>query len=304
MRTWTAEPATGETFVLAEGPSWDAVRSRLLWVDIEGHAVLEGRLVGRRVEVTGRDVFDGLTSAVSVAADGRKVVAVRDRLVLVDVDGTRRVGPRIVPEGERRRLNDAKADPAGRFLVGTMPLSGTSSREVLVQVAPDLSLRVLDDDLTQANGIAWSVDGSALYTVDTQRRTVFVRDYDVETGDVGSRNVHLRLRQDDGFPDGACGDAEDHLWVAVWGAGQVRRYAPDGTQVGVVSVPAPYTSCAAFAGAGLDLLVITTAREGLTDAQQAQHPSSGCLFTVHVGVSGVPVGPWLPPPSGGEAVGV
>ena len=30
---------------------------------------------------------------------------------------------------------------------------------------------------------------------------------------------------DDGFPDGIAIDAADHLWIAVWGTGQVRRYA-------------------------------------------------------------------------------
>ena len=38
----------------------------------------------------------------------------------------------------------------------------------------------------------------------------------------------------------------------------------------------------------LDLLVITTARDGLTGAQLREHPRSGCLFAVRPGVQGVP----------------
>jgi sugar lactone lactonase YvrE len=51
-------------------------------------------------------------------------------------------------------------------------------------------------------------------------------------------------------------------------------------------VPAPHTSSVTFAGPDLDTLVITTARENLSDEDLAAHPLSGRLFTVKTGFTG------------------
>ena len=89
-----------------------------------------------------------------------------------------------------------------------------------------------------------------------------------------------------------CLDAEEHLWIAMWGLGEVHRYTPDGELVAIVEVPAPHTSSVAFAGAELDTLVITTATQDLTDSQRAEFPHSGRLFTVRPGVRGLPQPFW------------
>ena len=176
MDRMQARPATTDSFRLAEGPRWDAARRRLLWVDIEAGAVLEGRLDGDRIAVTARHGFDGMVGAVTVAADGTLLVAGQERLVVLRPDGSRADGPRIVPAGERRRLNDGETDPAGRFLVGTLALAGGSEREELVRLEPDGTVTRLDGDLTLSNGLAWSTDGRTMYRVDTDRRKVFARD--------------------------------------------------------------------------------------------------------------------------------
>ena len=286
----TATPATSERFRLGEGPVWDGPRDRLLWVDIEGGEVLEGALDGGAITVTGRIVFDTMVGAVTVAADGTLLVAAQEHLVVQHPDGTREDGPRVVPAGEARRLNDGKTDPAGRFLVGTLSLGGPSEREVLVRLERDGGLTVLDDDLALSNGLAWSADGRRMFSVDTLRRTVAVRDYDPGSGAVGPRRVHLRL--EDGFPDGIAMDVAGHLWVAVWGGGEVRRYAPDGTLAGRVGTRAPHTSSVAFAGEDLRTLVVTTATSELGEEQLRAHPDSGRLLTVPVDVPGLPVAPW------------
>lgn len=295
----TAVPATAETFGLAEGPVWDAAGRRLLWVDIEGGAVLAGSLDGERIAVTERHRFDGMVGAVAPADDGALLVAAQEHLVVLRPDGTRTDGPRLVPGGERRRLNDGGTDPAGRFLVGTLSLDGPSEREVLVRLETDGRVTQLDGDLTLSNGLAWSADGRRLYSVDTLRQTVFVRDYDAATGAVGERRVHLRLAEGspdglpDGLPDGIALDAEEHLWIAVWGAGEVRRFAPDGALVDRLAVPAPHTSSVAFAGDDLRTLVITTATSELSAEQLGAFPDSGRLFTARVDVPGLPVPRWV-----------
>jgi len=287
-------PATAETFQLAEGPVWDAARRRLLWVDIHAGLVLEGVLEDTfgevRITVTRRHAFDCMVGAVVVADDGTLLVAAQEHLVVLDPDGTRHDGPRIIAPGQRRRLNDGGTDPAGRFLVGSMSLDGASERESLVRLEFDGRLTELDGDLTLSNGLAWSADGRRMYSADTMRRTVFVRHYEPSTGEVGERHVHLHL--DDAFPDGIALDAEEHLWIAVWGRGEVRRYAPDGVLVSSLTLPAPHSSSVAFVGDELRTLVVTTATADLDEDQRRAYPESGRLFTARVDVPGLPVPPW------------
>ena len=282
--------ATAEPGVLSEGPFWDPVRRSIHWVDIRRGEVLTGTLAeDGTIDVADRVSLPGTVGAMAPSAKGDWIVANGDDLVVVR-DGRVVRTIHVRASDGSRRFNDGKPDAAGRYLVGTLSEGGSSEREELLVVERDGSRRVLDDDLTLANGLGWSVDGTRLHTIDTLRRRVYTRDYDVETGRTGPREVLLEL--DAGFPDGMCVDAEDHVWIAVWGLGQVRRYTPEGELVRVIEVPAPHTSSVAFAGAALDTLVITTAADELTPEQLERYPYSGCLFTIVPGVSGLPQPLW------------
>jgi sugar lactone lactonase YvrE len=147
---------------------------------------------------------------------------------------------------------------------------------VLVRVTADRTVTIIDEGLSLSNGLAWSPDGSLFYSIDTTPQVIYVR-----SGD-GPRREFLRPEV---APDGMCADAEGNLWVACYGAAEVRRYAPDGTQTGVVEVGAPNVTCPAFVGPKLDRLLITTAR---SDGD----PDSGRLFLADVDAVGLPVTPW------------
>jgi len=290
--TTTVTVANHETHELAEGPFWDPVRQQLLWVDIRRGLVFVGGLEpGGTIEVRERVSFRGTVGAVAVSAGGQWIVAAAEEVLLRDTGGALRPGPRVLPPDCGRRLNDGKPDPAGRYLVGSLSLADESStQELLAVLDHDGTVRVLDDDLTLSNGLGWSADGSRMYSIDTLRQTVYVRDYDPLTGSAGPRESFLTVER--GYPDGMCLDTAEHLWIAMWGLGQVHRYSPAGELVAVIDVPAPHVSSVAFAGPGLDTLVITTATQDLTDDQLARFPDSGRLFTAAPGVSGVPQVLW------------
>lgn len=282
----TARVATDASHYLGEGPTWDPIRGRLLWVDIMAGAVYRGTLHADGViEVVERYDFPDTAGAVAVSPAGELVVAGTHRLHYRDPDGSITSGPALV-EGDERRFNDGKPDPAGRFVVGTKGPGG----ELLLRVDGDETAVVIDDDLGLSNGLAWSADGRRMYSIDTGSRRIHVRDYAPETGATGVRELFAELEE--GHPDGMTIDAEGCLWIAVWGEGCVLRFSPDGEVVGRVAVPAPNTSCPAFAGPDLDTLVITTATENLSDEDLAEHPLSGRLFTIKPGVRGLPPHLW------------
>lgn len=284
--------ATEDAYALGESPIWDPIRWGLIWVDITTGRAFVGSLLedGTIAVVDTVDLPGETLSAVAVTLAGDWIMAGRERMFLRRPDTTICEGPRVLPADSGRRLNDGKPDPMGRYLIGTLSLRESSVTETLQRVEHDGTFRLIDDDLTLSNGLAWSEDGRTFFNVDTRRRIIFRRSYDPMTGATGHREEFLAI--EGGDPDGIAMDSEGHLWVAVWGAGEVRRYTPVGELSSTIEVPAPNVSSIAFAGTGLDTLVITTATEDLTDTELEQFPLSGRVFTVKPGVTGFPLPLW------------
>ncbi|GAA5063249.1 sugar lactone lactonase YvrE [Thermocatellispora tengchongensis] len=280
-----ASPASAEVYSLGEGPVWDAARRRLLWVDIVAGAVYEGVLDDGTVTATRRHAFDSTVGAVAVAADGQLIVAEKETLTRVGLDGRRTELARVLEPGRRSRLNDGAVDPAGRFLIGSLAQDDRHGQEVLARL-DETGVTYLDTDLVLSNGLAWV--GDRLYSVDTVPGTIWVRDYDAAGGTTGPRREAFTIT--DGKPDGMCADADGNLWIANWGRGRVECRTPTGELLATVETGAPHTSSAAFAGPDLDTLVITTSTQGLAEPG----PGDGRLFTANVGVRGLPTPYWNP----------
>lgn len=309
MIKYRATPASAEVYILAEGPVWDGIRERVLWVDINAGHVLAGELRGGQIVETERLSFPGTVGAVVCSAAGDLLVAGPRSLLTVPANSTRRAespttadfGPALIPADKNSRLNDGGCDPTGRFLVGSLALDDLHEErqeerqndEQLLRIESSGQITVIDDDLTLSNGLAWSPDGTWFYSIDTIPGLIWVRSYDSQSSQCGERQVFLKIS--DGHPDGMCVDAEGNLWVAIWGAGEVRCYSPAGAPLATVEVAAPNTSSVAFVGPGLDTLLITTASEQLSATQIGRYPNSGKLFTVNVGVTGAPVPYWSGP---------
>ncbi|MGW5569900.1 SMP-30/gluconolactonase/LRE family protein [Nocardia thailandica] len=288
-----ATPACGH---LSEGPVWDAIRERLLWVDITAGFVHEG-VIGSdgSIAVLGTRKVAGTAGAVAVSCSGTLAIAATDSVLVTEDDDTLRVFSQVLPSGTGRRLNDMGTDPAGRLYLGTLSVTNPSESEILVRIEDDGAVVVIDDDLTLSNGIAWSPAGDRMFTVDSLKRTIYSREYHLATGVSGRREVFIDGL--DAIPDGICTDRDGSLWVALWGAAEVRRYSADGELVAVIRVPAPHVTSVGFVGSDLDTLVITTAQQDLSPARLSRNPASGALFTARVDVPGTPVASWLGPTS-------
>ena len=290
LKRYEAVPCSVESYRLAEGPVWDAAAGRIIWVDILAGLVLEGRHTDGTLAESARHAFDGMVGAAVPAADGSLLVAAQERLVILAPDGSRQDGPRVVEPGRRSRTNDGGTDPSGRFLIGTLALDDSFGAERLLRIEDDGEVTVIDDDLVLSNGLAWSPDGSKLYSVDTGRNVIWERDYSSGRETPGARRQYLTVVP--GYPDGMCMDTDGNLWVAIWGGGEVRCYAPGGEVIATVRVAAPNTSSAAFIGESLDTLLISTARKDLSPQKLEEFPDSGRLFTARVDATGLPTVPW------------
>ena len=293
MNNYHAVAASSEVYGLAEGPFWDGDRQRLLWVDINAGNVHIGDLGDGQIISRERLTFPGTVGAVVCSARGDLLVAGARTLHTVSPSGVVAAGVRLIPSEKASRLNDGACDPAGRFLVGSLALDDRQHDEVLARIEESGSVTVIDDDLDLSNGLAWSPDGTVLYSIDTIPGRIWQRGYDAASGSAGDRHEFLHLRGVS--PDGMCVDADGNLWIAIFGGGQVRCYTPNGEQIATIHVAAPNTSSVAFAGPDLDTLVITTASEQLSAAQLAEYPDSGRLFTCRPGARGLPSATWVGP---------
>jgi sugar lactone lactonase YvrE len=177
-------------------------------------------------------------------------------------------------------MNDGACDGRGRFWAGSMKLDESPRGGCLYRLDPDHSVAMICEGVTVSNGIAWNLDDTLLYYVDTAIQAVDVFDYDRDSGAAVNRR-RLFAVDEPGAPDGFVVDSEGFLWIAFWGGSCVRRYSPDGELAEVVEVAAAHTTKPAFGGPDLADLYITSA------AGDGDHP--GGLFVVRPGVTGLPV---------------
>jgi len=290
---WRAELFVEAAGDLTECPRWDDRTDRLLWVDIYAGTLNSCDVSGG--DRTSMSVGQPLGSYAPRAGQGY-VMALETGLALSGNDvsdwspvGTQRSLPSVV------RSNEGSCDPYGRFFAGTMAHDeAPHGGELLRLDAPshDRPAPVPEQMIvgtTVSNGIGWSADGSSAYYIDSAERRVDLFDYDGATGAMTDRRPFVSFQPSDGYPDGLTVDADDHVWVAFWGGGVVRRFAPDGRLMGIVELPVPRVSSCTFGGADLGELFITTARYQLTAEAFAEYPLSGSIFRCRPGPVGLPV---------------
>lgn len=241
---------------LAEGPRWDAATRRLLWVDIEGCElhVLEGwedRAIG----------LEAMVGAAAPTTAGAVLVALADRLALVDLgDESVRTLTRL-PQRPELRSNDGACDAAGRFWIGTMALDLKPGAGALYRY--DGSLQQVLDGVTLSNGIGWTRDNTRMYYIDSTEYRVDVFDFELASGDLEERRAFVSIDRSDGIPDGLTVDDEGGVWVALYGGSCVRRYDDHGLLDAVLEVPAEnVTSCCFGGDDGRSLFVTTAAPDG------------------------------------------
>ncbi|MEU5836029.1 SMP-30/gluconolactonase/LRE family protein [Streptomyces diacarni] len=267
---------------LGEGPTWDAARGRLLWVDILGARVHTYDPADGRRTVLATEAHVG---AAKPRAGGGLVVNLRDGIGAYDTEG--RFTWLLHDPVAGRRGNDAAVGPDGALWAGTMRYDEKPGGGTLVRLAGDGTATTVLADVAVSNGAGWSPDGTRMYHVDSPTRRVDVWDVR-EDGLVTGRRPLAVVEEGAGFPDGLAVDADGCVWVALWDGAAVRRYAPDGTLERVVELPVRRPTACAFGGAGLTDLYVTSARAGLVSPS----PLDGSLFVLPEAGRGLPQPPF------------
>jgi sugar lactone lactonase YvrE len=247
-----------------EGPLWDPLRERLVWLDIEGSLVFQYRPSTGEKQVIGRDLMVG---GVALNHGGDLVLGGATGLHLWSRQSAYRT---IASEfaGEPLCFNDLIAGPRGQVYAGTIHWgpNGMEKHGCLVRCDPDGSLSIEDEGVELANGLGFSPDDRTLYFTDSTARTIHAYDVDAATGALSGRRVFVRVSSDEGVPDGLTVDREGFVWSAQWYGGSVARYDPDGRIERRIALPVRQVSSVAFGGADFTDLYVTTAANSWTSS--------------------------------------
>lgn len=280
MKLKSAYPAND---TLGEGPVWSVAEGALYWVDIKEHRLQRLHPESGNYQ---RWSLPSEIGSFALRERGGAVVALRNGFHLLDLEASALTflhNPE--PEKEENRFNDGKCDPAGRFWAGTMG-DGDAPTGALYRLDRSGACRTVRTGVKISNGLGWSPDGATMYYTDSPLGVIFAFDFSVENGTLSNERVFATVQ--DGFPDGLAVDSEGFVWSAIWDGWRVNRFAPDGSLERSLSLPVQRPTSCTFGGADLTELFITSAKDGLSDAELSEQPEAGHVFRVQTQVAGLP----------------
>ncbi|MDX3775412.1 SMP-30/gluconolactonase/LRE family protein [Chromatiaceae bacterium AAb-1] len=272
---------------LGEGVFWHQASSSVWWTDIHGKALF--RLSWPEQTLTEWPLperiscFTLLNPADPMAASYPLLVAFASGFALFNPD-TAAIQWLAKPQQylSGNRFNDGRVDRQGRLWAGTMVEQATE------RTANSGSLYRFDRQgcheiitrLRIPNALCWNRDSSLMYHADSPSQQIRRYRFDAVSGEIALAELFATTAgiAAGAEPDGAIIDADDHLLCALWGGSALARYAPDGRLAAVYRLPVSQPTCVALGGDKLDILFVTTATEGLTEAELKQQPQAGNLL--------------------------
>ncbi|MFT4191216.1 MAG: SMP-30/gluconolactonase/LRE family protein [Comamonas sp.] len=274
---------------VGESPVWSPAEQALWWTDIEGRRIHRLAWADRSVQSWALAEQAG---CIGLHHAGGLVAGMASGIFHLHPRPDGRVQAKCLHQAahgqDDMRFNDGRVDRAGRFWSTTMvrDMARTAPAGKLYLSAAGHTRELLAGFITP-NGTAFSPDGRVFYISDSHPSVQKVWAFDVDAnGSLHNRRVFIDMTAYPGRPDGATVDADGCYWICGNDAGLVHRFTPQGRLDRSVQVPVDKPAMCAFAGPGLDTLVITSIRPAQPPAAQAE--LAGAVFAVVPGVKGLP----------------
>jgi sugar lactone lactonase YvrE len=299
---WQA--VTKEPNELGESPFWHPHEQQLYWVDIPGKNILRCNVFTGQVQTWPMPSEPG---CIAPAAKGGLVIALRDGMYRAQTwGGDLQKIAAFQHNTATTRFNDGKCDTLGRFWAGTMFEPRTQAAAELFCLDARSGKPVVErkaGNATIANGLAWSPSNDRLYWTDTTSQTIRCWAWNAASNSMQDERIFKQFPLKPagwtpvwpdphgyaGRPDGAAVDVQGNYWVAMFEGQCVLQIAPSGEVLQSIATPARCPTMPCFGGDDLKTLYITTARHARAADELAAFPQSGCVFSLRVDVSGLPV---------------
>ena len=257
-------------FVSKEGRGW--------WVDIPRKLLLSN---------------DGSENAVFALPEvASKVLAVQEQSVTLATESglscleldtgryeTLCVAPPLSWKGEGRS-NDACILSNGDILVGRMDLDPRENTGDVVRYRNGVSEVILTGIAIPNTFVELSLEQrTSLLISDSLAQITWCYETESLSALNGSPQIWHDFRCHKGTPDGGVLASDDHVYMAMWGAGCVTKLNRYGEIIAEVAVPALQPTSVQENNSFSELW-ITTATEGMTQSQLSQYAGSGQLLNL------------------------
>lgn len=273
--------------VIGEAPLWHPLEKRLYWIDIStGHLFRYDPARDYHEKIWKGEAIGGFT----IQINGELLLFGERGSIYIWKEGQLKTVLKELPAERDGRFNDVIADPQGRVFCGTMPTLSTDENPGhfgrLFRLDPDGSLTLLLEGINISNGMGFTLDSTGFYHTDSENYLISLFDYEQATGCITNRRSFVRVREEDGSPDGLTVDAEGYVWSALWGGSCVVRYTPDGQEERRITFPnARDITSLTFGGEYYRDLYVTTAGG---DNKQRNGADAGALYQLRLGLQGKP----------------
>lgn len=270
---------------LGETPLWSAREQALYWVNCEQPAE-----VHRWTPESGEHSvwpMPARAGGIVMKATGGLLVVLADGIYDFDPE-KEQLSLRVQsPLPDHVALHECQCDRQGRLWVGAYDHhfgpDNRNAREGIIFRLDGSSLIPVIPNISVANGMAFSPDGTVMYISDSPTRTLMAYDLDPVSGSLENGREFCKLGEGEGFVDGATVDSEGGYWLAAVGSGTLRRYHPDGSFDRLLSIPVSNPTKPAFGGVNLDILYTPTTKLPIGP----DHDANGAIYALEPGVHGL-----------------
>lgn len=253
------EPVFNDKNIFLESPVWDRINN-LLYCIAEYHNKIY-RINPKSNKIETYLTKDGIIGAIDVDFEGNLIIAEDSGIYRLNFDTKMseflvQLKPEINGNFPQAKVhyNDGKLDARGRFVVGTASKYNNNK----LYSFDGHSVKVIENNITCSNGIAWSLDSSWMYYTDSITKKIGRYFYNLETGNTIFDKYVIEFAT--GLPDGMCIDIDDNLWVADFIGKRVCKYnTKDFSLIDEIFFPVHVTSCC-IGGENLEYLYVTTAQ--------------------------------------------
>lgn len=283
MSVYDAIPVIGSNSDLGEGTLWDDRIQKFLWVDVYKNLIKSydpiSNLISHHQMPWNVSYIGKRTGSGFVVASVRHIYLLNEKFeVEEEID--------LNLDAKIERTNDGNVDHFGRLWIGTADVIEGNAKANLFHLDNNLIASVAKQNVAISNGIDWSPNLKIMYYIDSPIKSIEKYEFDSTTNKLGASLEPISLTNTPGVPDGMCTDNEGNLWVAIWGAGQVRNYSPVGELLNTIQCPTALITCCSFGGPNLQTLFITSAKTTFDPQFNFGSEMGGDCFRVDLPVSG------------------